>query len=430
MKTFATSTLITVVISASSIVCGQVLPSATPEEVGMSSQRLTRIDDFVERHLEAQHFAGAVTVIARHGKVVQFEAYGMQDIESKVPMSKNSIFRIYSMSKPITSVAVMILFEEGHFLLNDPVSRWLPEFKDIEVGVEKIDVKTGQKVLKTEPTNREVSIRDLMRHTSGLTYGVWGESLVDKMYLDKEVLLWKGTTIQDTVAKLGTIPLEYQPGTVWEYGLSTDVLGRFVEVISGQPLDEFLEQRIFAPLGMKDTGFFVPPEDTNRLTTVYTPNEDNTAITPHDLESVTQYTPRTFTEEVSHFSGGGGLVSTAADYLRFSQMLLNRGELDGARILGPKTVDLMTRNHLGDIEIWGGDGGYSFGLGFMIYPDSGISGEVVTEGSFAWGGMAHTGFWVDPQEELIGIFMTQILPDAPLPYSDLFVPVVYQAIID
>jgi CubicO group peptidase (beta-lactamase class C family) len=401
-----------------------------PEEVGMSRSRLTRIDAFVERHLEANHFAGAVTVVARRGKVVQFEAYGMQDIESATLMSKDSIFRIYSMSKPITSVAVMILYEEGHFLLNDPVSKWLPEFKDIEVGVEEVDETSGERVLKTEPANREVSIRDLLLHTSGLSYGVWGDSLVDEMYLDKEVLLWKGTTIQDTVAKLATIPLKQQPGTVWQYGLSTDVLGRFVEVVSGQPLDEFLEQRVFSPLGMKDTGFFVPPEDADRLTTVYTPNEDNTAMTPHDAGSVKQYTFRTFTEDVSHYSGGGGLLSTAADYLRFSQMLLNGGELDGVRILGPKTIDLMIQNHLGDIEMWDGTGGYGFGLGFMIYPDPGSSGDVLSEGSFAWGGMAHTGFWVDPQEELIGIFMTQILPDAPLPYSDLFVPVVYQAIID
>jgi CubicO group peptidase (beta-lactamase class C family) len=396
----------------------------------MSSDRLARIDAFVERHLEAGHFAGAVTVVARRGKVVQFEAFGMQNIEFEVPMTKNSIFRIYSMSKPITSVAVMILFEEGRFLLNDPVSRYLPEFNGIEVGVEEIDKTSGERVLKTVPANREVTIRDLLRHTSGLSYGLWGDSLVDKMYLDREVLMWKGTTIQDTVAKLAAIPLKQQPGTVWQYGLSTDVLGRFIEVVSGQPLDEFLERRIFSPLGMKDTGFFVPPAEAHRLTTVYTPNRENTAITPHDPESVNQYTYRTFTEEVSHFSGGGELVSTAADYLRFTQMLLNGGELDGVRILGPKTVELMTRNHLGDITMWDGAGGYGFGLGFMIYPDSGTSGDILSEGSFAWGGMAHTGFFVDPEEELIGIFLTQILPEAPLPYSDLFVPVVYQAIVD
>jgi CubicO group peptidase (beta-lactamase class C family) len=429
MKSSAVSILVAAIVLGSPVVLGQGLAPAKPEEVGMSSDRLARIDDFVERHLEAQHFAGAVTAVARRGRVVEFKAYGMQNIESEVPMSKNSIFRIYSMSKPITSVAVMILFEEGHFLLNDPVSRWLPEFKDIEVGVEKVDAKTGQKVLKTEPTNREVSIRDLLRHTSGLSYG-WGDSLVDEMYVDKEVLLWKGTTIQDTVEKLATIPLEQQPGTHWEYGLSTDVLGRLVEVVSGQPLDEFLEQRIFAPLGMKDTGFFVPPEDTNRLTTVYTPNEDNTAITPHDLESVTQYTLRTFTEEVSHFSGGGGLVSTAADYLRFSQMLLNGGELDGTRILGPETIELMTTDHLVEISDGRGLGSYGFGLGFGIGLEQGISGRMYSEGTFGWGGMAHTSFWVDPQEELIGVFLTQLLPDAPLPYSDLFVPVVYQAIVD
>lgn len=424
MKRFAVSILFTVIVLGCPIVWGQGLPSAAPEDVGVSSERLARIDDYVERHLDAHHFAGAVTLVARHGQVVQFKAYGMQDIESGVPMSKDSIFRIYSMTKPITSVAVMMLFEEGRFLLNDPVSKYLPEFKDLEVGVEEIDEATGEKVLTTVPAEREVSIRDLLRHTSGLTYGFWGKSAVDKMYLEKKVLS-KDDTIQATVAKLGTIPLKNQPGTIWEYSVSTDVLGRFVEVVSGQPFNEFLEARIFTPLGMRDTGFFVPAEDAHRLTTVYTPNEGNTAITAQEPDKA-----RDFAKKTSYFSGGGGLVSTAPDYLRFAQMLLNGGELDGVRILGPETVDLMTRNHLGDIPIWGDVGGYGFGLGFMVNPDRGNSGSILSEGSFGWGGMAHTTFWVDPQEKLIGIFLIQILPRAPMPYRELFKPVVYQAIVD
>ena len=424
MKRFAVSIFFTVIVLGCPIVWGQGLPSAAPEDVGVSSERLARIDDYVERHLDAHHFAGAVTLVARHGQVVQFKAYGMQDIESGVPMSKDSIFRIYSMTKPITSVAVMMLFEEGRFLLNDPVSKYLPEFKDLEVGVEEIDEATGEKVLTTVPAEREVSIRDLLRHTSGLTYGFWGKSAVDKMYLEKKVLS-KDDTIQATVAKLGTIPLKNQPGTIWEYSVSTDVLGRFVEVVSGQPFNEFLEARIFTPLGMRDTGFFVPAEDAHRLTTVYTPNEGNTAITAQEPDKA-----RDFAKKTSYFSGGGGLVSTAPDYLRFAQMLLNGGELDGVRILGPETVDLMTRNHLGDIPIWGDVGGYGFGLGFMVNPDRGNSGSILSEGSFGWGGMAHTTFWVDPQEKLIGIFLIQILPRAPMPYRELFKPVVYQAIVD
>jgi CubicO group peptidase (beta-lactamase class C family) len=348
----------------------------------------------------------------------------MQDIDSGVPMSKDSIFRIYSMTKPITSVAVMMLFEEGRFLLNDPVSKYLPEFKDLEVGVEEVDEATGEKVMTTVPAEREVSIRDLLRHTSGLTYGFWGKSAVDKMYLEKKVLS-KDDTIQETVAKLGTIPLKNQPGTIWEYSVSTDVLGRFVEIVSGQPFNEFLEVRLFTPLGMKDTGFFVPAEDAHRLTTVYTPNEDNTAITAQEPDKA-----RDFAKKTSYFSGGGGLVSTAPDYLRFAQMLLNDGELDGVRLLGPETVELMTRDHLGDIPIWGDVGGYGFGLGFMVNPDRGNSGSILSEGSFGWGGMAHTTFWVDPQEKLIGIFLIQILPRAPMPYRELFKPVVYQAIVD
>lgn len=418
---FATTALVFLVNTPAG---AQAVPSAPPEEVGLSSDRLRRIDDYVQRHLEASHFAGAVTVVARRGRVAHFKAYGWQDIETETPMAEDSIFRIYSMSKPITSIAVMMLFEEGRFLLNDPVSKFLPDFKGLEVGIEEANEETGEKVLKTVPAEREVTIRDLLRHTSGLTYGFWGNSLVDKMYLEKKVLRRDGS-IQETVAKLGTIPLKHQPGTIWEYSVSTDVLGRLVEVVSGQPFDEFLEQRLFSPLGMKDTGFFVPSDKTDRLTTVYTPNEDNTAITPQDPDRA-----RDFTKDAGHYSGGGGLVSTASDYLRFAQMLLNGGELDEVRILGPETIELMTQNHLGDIPIWGGAGGFGFGLGFLVYPEKGDSGSILSEGSFGWGGMAHTTFWVDPQEALVGIFLIQILPRAPIPYRDLFKPVVYQAIVN
>jgi len=424
MKNTAISSLVVIIVLGCPIVWCQGLPSTTPENVGVSTDRLARIDDFVERHLEAHHFAGAVTVVARHGQVVQFKAYGMQDIEAGVPMSEGSIFRIYSMTKPITSVAVMMLFEEGHFLLNDPVSRYLPEFEGLEVGVEEVDEATQERVLKTVPTNREVSIRDLLRHTSGLTYGFWGSSLVDEMYLEKKVLT-EDETIQDTVSKLATIPLKHRPGTVWEYSLSTDVLGRFVEVVAGQPFDEFLEERIFEPLGMEDTGFFVPSENVERLTTVYTPNEENTVISPQESGE-----SRDFTKRTRYFSGGGGLVSTAADYLRFSQMLLNGGELDDVRILGLETVELMTQDHLGDVHDRRDLGSYGFGLGFGIAVDRGISGSILSGGSYGWGGMAHTGFWIDPREDLIGIFLIQILPEAPLAYRDLFRPVVYQSVID
>jgi CubicO group peptidase (beta-lactamase class C family) len=424
MKHFASWAITAAVVVTCSAVRAQGLPTASPEDVGMSSERLTRIDDFVDRHVEAHHFAGAVTVVARRGKVVQFKAYGMQDVENGVPMAKDSIFRIYSMTKPITSVAVMMLFEEGDFLLNDPISTYLPEFKDIGVGVEEIDEATGEKVLTTVPANREVTIRDLLRHTSGLTYGFWGTSMVDKLYLENNVF-GRDDTIEETVAKLGAIPLKHQPGTVWEYSVSTDVLGRLVEVLSGQRFDDFLQDRIFGPLGMNDTGFFVPPEKVGRLTAVYTPNEDNTAISPEDPSRA-----RDFTKQTRRLSGGGGLVSTAADYLRFAQMLLNGGSLDGARILGPETIELMTSDHLAGIEDRGFLDPYGFGLGFMISPDRGISGSIVSAGSFGWGGMAHTTFWVDPQAELIGIFLVQILPTSPLPYRELYKPVVYQAIVD
>jgi CubicO group peptidase (beta-lactamase class C family) len=420
------SALATVLVAI--VVCpaawSQGLPSATPEDVGVSSARLTRIDDFVERHLEAHHFAGAVTAVARRGSVVQFKTYGMQDVEAGVPMAKDSIFRIYSMTKPVTSVAVMMLFEEGRFLLDDPVSRFLPEFKGLEVGVDVIEEATGEKVLTTVPANREVTIRDLLRHTSGLTYGFWGTSMVDKLYLEKGVFD-RDDTLEATVAKLGTIPLKHQPGTVWEYSVSTDVLGRLIEVVSGQRFDEYLRDRIFGPLGMTDTGFFVPPDKVGRLTAVYTPNEDNTAVAPQDPDRAWN-----FAKPTRRLSGGGGLVSTTADYLRFAQMLLNGGSLDGERILSRTTIELMTGNHLAGIADRGALGPYGFGLGFMITPGRGTSGSILSEGAFGWGGMAHTVFWIDPREELIGIFMIQILPESPLAYRDLFKSVVYQAIID
>jgi CubicO group peptidase (beta-lactamase class C family) len=424
MKNYRVLATILSICALCSTVWSQGLPSAAPEDAGISGARLTRIDDFVERHLEANHLAGAVTLVARRGKIVQFEAYGLQDIEADTPMSTDSIFRIYSMSKPITSVAVMILFEEGRFLLKDPVSRWLPEFKDIEVGVEEVDEETGEKVLKTVPADREVTIRDLLRHTSGLTYGFWGSSLVDKMYLEKKVLT-EDATIQETVSKLGTIPLKHQPGTVWEYGLSTDVLGRLVEVVSGQPFDDFLQEHVFDPLRMTDTGFSVPPEHVQRLAIVYEPNDSNTAIAPYDPDKM-----RDYLKKPSYFSGGGGLVSTATDYFRFSQMLLNGGELEGVRILGSETVELMTGDHLLEIDDRRDLGPYSFGLGFGIVLERGISGSILSEGTYGWGGLAHTAFWIDPEEELIGVFLTQILPESPLPYRDLFRPVVYQAIVD
>jgi len=424
MKSRVVSILVATIVAGSPLAWGQGLSHTEPEQVGMSGDRLARVDAYVQRHIEAHHFAGAVTVVARRGKVVQFKAYGMQDIESGTPMSKDSIFRFYSMTKPITSVAVMMLFEEGDFLLNDPVSKFLPEFKDLEVGVEKVDETTGEKILKTVPTKREVSIRDLLRHTSGLTYGFWGESLVDKMYLDKKVLT-EDETLQHTVSKLGSIPLKHQPGTVWEYGLSTDVLGRLVEVVSGRTFDDFLHERIFAPLRMMNTRFSVPPEDAHRLATVYEPNETNTAIAPYDPSKT-----RDYLKKATYFSGGGGLVSTAADYLRFLQMLLNGGELEGVRILGPETVEMMTTDHIAEIVDRRDLGPYGFGLGFAIGSDRGISGRMYSEGTYGWGGMAHTGFWVDPQEELIGIFLIQILPESPLPYRDLYIPLVYQAIID
>jgi CubicO group peptidase (beta-lactamase class C family) len=428
MKNCTIPTLAISIVLCGPLALAQRAPDTCPENVGMSSERLARIDTFVERHLDARHFAGAVTLVARRGEIVHFEAHGMQDIQKNITMSKGSIFRIYSMTKPITSVAVMMLFEEGHFLLDEPVSRFLPEFENLKVGVEMTDPATGKKELIIEPAVRQVTIRDLLRHTSGLTYGLWGSSLVDAMYLNRGVLS-RDESIQHMINKLGAIPLKHQPGSTWEYSVSTDVLGRLIEVVSGQPLDEYLEEKVFTPLQMVDTDFYVRTEEAHLLTSVYTPNEDNTAIS-----LLTSGEAQKYLDKPTFIAGGSGLVSTARDYYRFAQMLLNGGELDGVRILGPETVELMTRNHVADIALrgdldWYGTG-LGFGLGFWIGPDRGVSGLAVSEGSFGWGGMAQTTFWVDPREELVGIFLIQILPESPLPYRELFKTVVYQAIVD
>ena len=399
------------------------LPRATPEEVGFSSERLTRIDDFMERHLAANRMAGAVVLIARRGKVAYFEAFGKQDLKAGKPMAKDVIFRIYSMTKPITSVGVMMLYEEGRFGLNDPISKYVPELKDLEVGVEGTDPKTGEPRFTTVASERDMTIRDLLRHTSGLTYGIFGDSAVDKMYVEAEVLNRDGT-MADTVEKLSKLPLKHQPGADWTYGMSTDVLGRFIEVISGMGLDEFFEKRIFGPLGMTDTGFYVPPEKKDRLATLYAPNEDRT-IRLSDPETVQDFqVPPTW------ISGGGGLVSTTADYFRFCQLLLNGGEFEGVRLLGPRTVGLMTRSHTTGIDMGPWLPRFRFGLGFLIYPDPGDVGAIVSEGTHAWGGYASTRFWIDPREEIVGLFMVQILPDRGVPFGERLMVLTYQAIVD
>ncbi len=393
------------------------LPIGLPEEIGLSAERLKRISPFMQRYVDSSKLAGTITMVARRGKVAHFECVGMMDKETNKPMKPDTIFRIYSMTKPITSVAVMMLYEEGLFQLTDPVSKFIPEFKDLKVFVK--ETESGIELTESKP---EMAIWHLLTHTSGLSYGGDENLPVDAMYR-KAVVRPPDGTLREMVQKLGEIPLANQPGGLWRYSLSTDVLGYLVEVLSGQSFDVFLKERIFEPLGMVDTGFHVPAEKLNRFAANYTPTKDG-KIEVFDEPAKSVFSkPRTF------FSGGGGLVSTTADYIRFAQMLLNKGELDGERLLGRKTIDLMTMNHLPEGLHPFEDQAGGFGLGFSVAIDLAKSRSLGSAGSFGWGGAAATNFWVDSQEEIIGLFMTQLMNN-PYPVIQEFRVLVYQAIID
>ncbi len=423
-------------------VFAQGLPRATPEEVGLSQERLDRIDKAIREDVENKELRGALAMVARKGKLAYITYHGMADTEKNIPMTEDTIFRIYSMSKPITSVAVMMLFEEGRFFLDDPVSKFIPELGGLRVIDEKeegpggavfnipdeADADPKARPIKTipantVPSNRDMTIRDLLRHTSGLSYGFFGNTKVDKMYQQNGVLI-TDTDLADFVRKLGAFPLLYQPGEEWHYSVSVDVLGRLVEVVSGQPFDEFLQERIFDPLDMVDTGFYVPKEKMNRFAKLYAPAKDGDGVEPAN-----PMMSRNFIAKPRLFSGGGGLVSTGADYLRFSQMMLNGGKLDGHRLLSRKTVELMTVNHCQDANLPMAKSGYGFGLGFAVAENRGRSASLATEGEYNWGGAAGTKFWIAPEEEFIGIYMVQILPHI-YTFGNEFKQLAYQSIAD
>jgi CubicO group peptidase (beta-lactamase class C family) len=391
------------------------LPSATPEEVGLSSERLARIKPLMQKHIDDGTTGGILTMVARKGKLAHLEMVGMRDIDNKKPITEDTIFRIYSMSKAITSIAVMTLYEEGRFNLDDPVSKYIPEFENLMVF--KDSTEAG---LVLDSLENEMTIRHLFTHSSGLTYG-WGGRVVDRMY-GKTKIFEKGSTLKQMVEKLGKIPLVHHPGTEWEYSVSIDVLGYLVEVISGMPFEKYLQQRIFKPLGMVDTGFSVPESKRDRYSELYRWNEEEEKL------EVVEESPLGEDKYKFFPSGGGGLVSTASDYIRFCQMMLNGGELDGARILGRKTVDLIRSNNLPKDVFVDDDGNIGFGLGYAITLDVVGSGGMASVGAYYWGGAAATIFWIDPEEELIGLLMTQLF--GPEPFHNQFRTLVYTSIID
>lgn len=391
-------------------------PDGSSESGGVSQEAIAKLDRVLKQEIAAGELPGTVMLVSRYGKVVHFEANGMRDKEAGQPMMRDSIFRMASMTKPITSVAIMMLYEEGKIALGDPVSKFLPEFKDMRVGVEAKDA-SGNTVLNLVPPRRAMTVQDLLRHTSGLTYGHRGRSsaLVKKAYVAAGEQSREHTNAE-LITKLGKTPLAFHPGTQWEYGRSTDVLGRIVEVVSGMTLGEFFQKRIFAPLGMVDTFFNVPPAKVSRV--AHPMADPATGRRPNVTDPSK---PQRFE------SGGGGLFSTAPDYLRFTTMLLNGGELDGVRLLSPKTVEFMASDHLGTVP-GSNYPGYGFGLGFAVRTHTGMNDMPGSVGEYLWGGAQGTWFWIDPKEKLIAIFMSQRAGDARIYYRRLVKNLVAQSL--
>ncbi len=416
---------LTCALVLSTAAVAQELPSAKPETVGLSSERLERIGTAVQHGIDDKRIAGAVTLVARRGHVVWFKSQGMADLKAGKPMRSDTMFRICSMTKPITSLAVMMLYEEGHFLLDDPISAYLPEFKN-----PKMLVKRASGESYSIPAVREITIRDLLRHTSGLTYH-WNTDL-GPIYKAANVahgLLPYDGTIEDSVKHLAGVPLLFNPGERWEYSLGVDVLGRLVEVVSGKPLDEFFRTHIFEPLGMKDTYFYLPDNKRERLATAYTyyagKGLNRFPDTPITEGSFVYSADYPYHGPKKLFSGGAGLVSTVADYTRFCQMMLDGGKVSNAHVLSRKSIELMTGDQLGKISPE-----QAFGLGFGVDGVKAPLSELGSPGEYNWGGFFYTAFSIDPKEQMIVIFMAQLHPSGDLRLDRQVNALAYQAIID
>ncbi|MDB0050302.1 beta-lactamase family protein [Pseudomonadales bacterium] len=422
------------------------MSSTKPERQGFSSERLEKLTQLMNAKVEDGTMVGGMGVIARNGKIIYSQTYGQADREAGKAMTDDAIYRIYSMTKPITGVALMMLYEEGKFRLNDPIAMYIPEMANLQValstagtgivsdGTTSTTIGSGDESLvgQTRKPTRQPTIRDLMTHTAGLTYGVFGNTEVDQAY--RKAGLLGDMDLKEFVTALGKLPLQYDPGSQWHYSVSVDVQGYLVEVLSGMKFSEFLQQRIFGPLDMKDTAFKVNEGNKDRLTQLYKPKgvtADNyfSPATGSGLEVADAFISAGYIYGGKFESGGGGLIATTRDYLRFSQMMLNGGELDGVRILSPKTVDLMTTNHIGDMGLGFGRKGVGFGLDFAVVLNPGEVGEVSSAGEYNWGGAAGTRFWIDPQEQLIGLFMVQSIPHRTR-LADDFKVMTYQALVE
>ena len=403
------------------------LSEAAPETVGMSSQRLARIDAVVNEYVTAGKQANVGVLIARNGKIVYHKTFGQDDAATKTPLRRDAIFRIASQTKAITSMAAMMLVEEGKFLLDEPVSKYIPAFKTMTV-LDKFDPKDSS--YTSVPAKSPITIRQLFTHTSGLDYPGIGSKSMTAIYAKNKIPSGIGTpggTLAEAMNRLAKLPLVHQPGEKWTYGLSVDLLGYLVEVVSGQPLDQFLQTRLFAPLGMNDTYFYLPAAKHNRLAHLFT--EDTARMArpyPTGRPGLSADYPNFGPKEGTYFSGGAGLSSTMTDYAIFLQMLLNKGEYNGQRILGPMTVKLILTNQIGELNV----GQNKFGLGFALTSAKSAARMPVPEGTFDWGGFFGTTYWADPEQGIIGLIYTQKFPNSHGDLADKFKVLVYQAITE
>lgn len=418
-----TIAIFTIILFLSTIGYTQDLPLAKPEDIGISGKRLERIDEVFNAYVKNNQLAGSVVLIARKGKVGYYKAFGFRDIASKSAMDKDVIFRIASQTKAIVSTGIMILQEEGKLLIQDPLSKYLPEFKESTVA--EPNGNGGYMVVKAK---RQITLRDLLNHTAGIGYGggiaaeEWKKAGIQGWYFAD-----RNEPIAETIKRMASLPMDAQPGTKWVYGYSTDILGAVIERASGMPLDQFLKTRIFDPLGMADTYFYLPKEKVSRLATVYSPKEGE-ALRPAPIAGTMDSQGAYVDGPRKSFSGGAGLLSTAKDYYLFLQMMANGGELNGKRIISSPTVDLMTANHFP--EGVGNEPGVGFGLGFSVLLDLGKRGTPGSLGEFGWGGAYGSTYWVDPAEDLVVVYFTQIRPSGIVKDQLTLRALVYQALAD
>jgi len=414
-------TAVILVLALASLLQAVALPKAKPADVGLSAERLARLGRVMQTYVDEGKTKGIVVLLMRNGKVAYHEAFGKLDPEKGTPMPLDAIFRIASQTKAITTTAVMTLFEEGRFLLDDPISRYIPELADARVAVPS--TKKGAKGYATVPVKRPITIRDLLTHTAGISYG---DGPAREEYVKADIYGWfladKDVPVGDVIRRLSRLPFDAQPGERFIYGYNTDILGYLVERMSGMSLDDYIRKTITQPLGMSDTHFFLPEAKIGRFTPVYGTDENGKLkLIEPAADNFYVKGPR------KCYAGGAGLLATADNYARFLQMLLNGGELEGARVLGPKSVELMTVNHVGSLYSGGSQG---FGLGFWVTEKLGRTGLPGSVGAFGWGGAYYTTYWVDPVEKLVAVFMTQLLPAGAIDLQDKFKVMVYQSIVD